>query len=65
MDYEQMARESANRNRGHSDSAVAFAVLHLAEQVVIVADCLARMSERADELSDGPTSTVLHVDVQR
>jgi hypothetical protein len=45
MDYEQSAHTIANSNRGHSDAAVAFAVLHLAAQVQRVADTL-------DELVD-------------
>lgn len=57
MNYEQSAHTIANSNRGHSDAAVAFAVLHLAAQVQRVADTL-------DELVDpAPGTPSLHVDV--
>jgi hypothetical protein len=58
MNYEQMARDLANESRGHSDAAIAFAVLHLAEQVGRVADHLDQLT------GDGPMSTSLRV-VQR
>jgi hypothetical protein len=52
--YEAMALTEASNNRGLPETAVAFAVLHLAEQVGRVADHLDRL---ADDGSYSPSAS--------
>jgi hypothetical protein len=54
--YEAMALTEASNNRGLPETAVAFAVLHLAEQVERLADHLDRITDPS------PGSPALRVD---
>jgi hypothetical protein len=61
MDYEQQATQWANAGSGSAGNAAAitFAVLHLAEQVERLADCLDQITD------DRPGSQALRVTVLR